>query len=302
MKQFSIRELERFSGVRAHTIRMWESRYNFLNPDRTESNIRWYTPAEAERLLEVALLTQAGYRISEVVHLEGTALQEALGSLKRTAQRQRRTVHQLILHMYAGEIEAFEELLDDSALSFGIDQTISSIIVPFMEKVQLLSYIDGSCEVHFVVTALRKKIIFGIESIATTAKSRTALLYLPKGEHFDLVLLYMTYLLKREGVKTLYLGTNVREEFLKPLLLTRKPDYLYTYLSSKKSLSYRALAGFLEEHLPGMLLLVATASTPEAAEEAQPHNLFFFPFTHTLDMLQAPGQRQANDHPSDRSA
>lgn len=248
MKHFSIRDLESFSGIRAHTIRVWEKRYGLFNPQRNEGNIRRYLLEDVKLLLTLTLLQKKGSKISRLALMAPDVLFSLAKTLTHDESRLELAQTQLIEFMYATDIEAFEFVLDNCLLSWGIDKTIQKVMVPFMEKVQLFSYNDSSSEVHFIVTALRKKLILGIEKTNPLATDqKLGLLFLPQGEHFDLVLLYITYALKQKGLRVLYMGTNISEQNAKAMFLSKKPDYLFTYIPQKQKFKFPQLAAYLQQ-------------------------------------------------------
>ncbi len=258
-KNFSISELEQFSGIKAHTIRVWEQRYNLFKPERTRSNIRFYTVCHIKRLLDIALLLKNGHRISKIVALEPLALEEKMNDLNEEAQNQDKTLNTLILCMLLSDIEKFQDELDECVHIFGIHETIGKVILPFLEKVELLSYKDKNYETHFAVTSIRGKIILGIEKEKNKSGNQpSALLFLPQGEHYDLMLLYMAYMLKRQGLRVLYLGTDISVENLKRIKEEKMPDFLYTYIPQKSKLKVCDYSIYLSKQLPGITLKTVT--------------------------------------------
>jgi hypothetical protein len=152
----------------------------------------------------------------------------------------------------------FKAVLDTSVEDWGVHTTIEQVIIPFLEKTGLLSYGDKSYETHLVVTAIRRKLILALETArpAVINNNLTALLFLPHGEHYDLILLYMAYVLLLKGIKVFYLGTNVPDEQLKELIADRKPDLLYTYLPAGTKHNLTDLSAFIKEHSANTRLFV----------------------------------------------
>ena len=260
MRHFSIKELENFSEVKSHTIRVWEQRYKILVAQRKETNRRYYTLSQVEALLNLSLLTRNGRKISSLIKDNEQEIQLRLKGLETPEAKKDKAINFLIIKMFSNQIEDFENILNNWTFSFGIDNTIKSIIIPFLEKVHLLSYSDKRIEIHFVVTAVRRKIIFGIEKInAEVEQHKTALLFLPRGEHYDLMLLYIAYLLKNLGVNVLYLGTDISIENLYDVIQEKKPDFLYTYVSSGKQLKQlQVFAKRINTSFPSLRLFAAT--------------------------------------------
>lgn len=225
---------------------MWERRYNFLVPERTSTNIRKYSIGHLKRLLDVSLLLKSGKSISEVCRLPWSRFNEELRLLDSDELLKEKAVADLIYSMYAMEVELLESVLNNSVRKWGIDQTIISIIIPFLQKVDITSYRDTSCEAHFAVTALRRKLIAGIESYNDIGhQGPTALLFLPAAEHYDLILLYMNYILRRRGVKVLYMGTDISISNLNRVMAVKSPDLLCTYISHYKKEQHNAIFKYI---------------------------------------------------------
>src|SRR6267378_485822 len=128
MNVFTIKDLENLSGIKAHTIRIWEQRYNFLKPCRTETNIRYYCNQELKTLLNISLLNKNGYKISQIDKMSGQELNTRLLSLLDKEARQERIVIELIACMIDLDIEKFEQVLDNYIRANGIDKSIDQII------------------------------------------------------------------------------------------------------------------------------------------------------------------------------
>ncbi len=238
MDAFTIKDLENLSGIKAHTIRIWEQRYNFLNPSRTDTNIRYYSNEELITLLNIALLNKYGYKISHIDKMEPIEMKERIFSLTQSEAQLERIVNELIECMVDLRIEDFESVLDFQIASKGIEKTITQIIFPFLERIGILwvtSRVNPAQE-HLVTNIIRQKLIVGIEkTVPTLQASATALLFLPEGEHHELGILFMYYLLKTRGVKVLYLGANVPMRDVVYVADLKQPSFLYTHLTSVAS-------------------------------------------------------------------
>jgi DNA-binding transcriptional MerR regulator len=238
MNAFTIKDLENLSGIRAHTIRIWEQRYNFLRPKRTETNIRFYNNQELRTILNVALLNKYGFKISHIDKMDEEELQNRILSLSQTQAQQERIVNELIQHMVELEIDRFEEAVDAYIRSKGIERTISQIIFPFLEKIGILwttNHINPAQE-HLVTNVIRQKLIVGIETTTSSITvDKSFLLFLPEGEHHELGLLFINYLLKSRGIYSWYLGANVPLKDVEYVARVKSPDYLYTHLTSVAS-------------------------------------------------------------------
>ncbi len=235
MNAFTIKDLENLSGIKAHTIRIWEQRYSFLKPNRTDTNIRYYTNDELKTVLNISLLNRYGYKISHIDRMSENEIKEKILSLSQAQAQQERIINELIQYMVDMKLDAFETVLDNHIHSRGIEKTISQIIFPFLERIGILwvtNHINPAQE-HPVSNLIRQKLIVGIDSADSRLSSdKTLLLYLPEGEHHELGLLFACYLLKSRGANILYLGANVPLKDLAYVVNLKKPNYLYTHLTT----------------------------------------------------------------------
>ncbi len=235
MNVFSIKDLENLSGIKAHTIRIWEQRYSFLKPARTPTNIRYYTSTELKIVLNTALLNKYGYKISHIDKMNEKEVQHKIRTLTHVQAQNEKTINELIQCMIDLDIDKFEKIIDDNIATMGMDKTIIHLIFPYLERIGILwmaSYIHPAQE-HLVTNVIRQKLIAGINNTIVKGNcNKRILLFLPEGEHHELGLLYIYYLLKSQGAKTLYLGANVPVKDVQFVYAAKKPDYLYTHLTS----------------------------------------------------------------------
>jgi DNA-binding transcriptional MerR regulator/methylmalonyl-CoA mutase cobalamin-binding subunit len=235
MNAFTIKDLENLSGIKAHTIRIWEQRYSFLRPQRTDTNIRYYNNDELKTILNVALLNKYGFKISHIDKMNQVEIKDRILSLSQIQAQQERIINEMIQCMVDLNIEEFEATLDNYIMARGIERSITQIIFPFLEKIGILwstNHVNPAQE-HLVTNIIRQKLIVGIESINTHMQvNKTILLFLPESEHHELGLLFISYLLRSRGVKVLYLGSNVPVNDVEYVLRIKKPDFIYTHLTS----------------------------------------------------------------------
>lgn len=235
MNAFTIKDLENLTGIKAHTIRIWEQRYSFLKPQRTDTNIRYYNNEELKKILNIALLNKYGYKISHIDRMSDTEINDKIITLNNALAQQERVINDLIQQMVDLNIEAFEANLTEYIRLRGIEKTINHIIFPFMERIGVL-WITGHinpAQEHLVSNLIRQKLIVGTETVVSHLKvDQTGLLFLPEGEFHELGLLFIQYLLKSRGISVLYLGANVPIEDVEYIIKAKNPDFLYTHLTS----------------------------------------------------------------------
>lgn len=232
---FTIKELESLSGIKAHTIRIWEQRYQFLKPSRTPTNIRRYNNEELKTLLTVALLNKYGYKISRIDEMPPDQRTEAALQLQEPDARNEYIINQLIGCMIDLRSIEFERLLNKQITEDGIEQTITGVIFSFLERVGILWQTNRLRPVqeHIVSAIVRQKIINAIESLPLAEReSPLFILFLPEGEHHEIGLLYVYYLLRRQQIPTIYLGANVPLKDVEYILEVKKPAFLYFHLTS----------------------------------------------------------------------
>ena len=235
MNSFTIKDLENLSGIKAHTLRIWELRYNFLKPSRTFTNIRYYSNDELKKVLNIALLNKYGFKISHIDKMNEAEMNEKILSLNQMEAQQERIVNDLIKNMVDLNMNSFENTLDKFILVNGIERAITQIIFPYLEKIGILwmtNHINPAQE-HLVTNIVRQKLIVGIEGASATLKlNKTVLLFLPEGEYHELGLLFMYYLLKKRGINVIYLGTSIPMKDVAYVVNLKKPDYLYCHLTT----------------------------------------------------------------------
>lgn len=261
MNAFTIKDIENLSGIKAHTIRIWEQRYSFLAPMRTQTNIRCYSNNELQTILNIALLNKYGYKISHINRMTQAEISEKVLSLSHVQAQQERLVNQLIHCMVELKMEEFEALLDTYIKTKGIERAITQIIFPFLERIGILwltNHIKPAQE-HLVSNIIRQKLIIGIASIPNNrAAGKTAILFLPENEHHELALLFVYYLLKRQAIKVLYLGANIPLADVEYITRLKAPDFLYTHLTSvANNFTLEKFLATIHKRMPGKTFIVS---------------------------------------------
>ena len=235
MHSFTIKDLENLSGIKAHTIRIWEQRYQFLKPSRTETNIRYYSNDELKKLLNIALLNKYGFKISHIDKMCETELNQKILSLSGPEALQERIINDMIQCMVDLNMDKLEESLDRYIANKGIERAITQIIFPFLEKIGVLwltNHINPAQE-HLVSNIVRQKLIVGIEGVRCSLKvNKSVLLFLPEGEYHEIGLLFVYYLIKSRGANVIYLGANIPLTDVEYVSKLKKPDYLFSHLTS----------------------------------------------------------------------
>jgi DNA-binding transcriptional MerR regulator len=232
---FTIKELETLTGVKAHTIRIWEQRYDFIKPSRTITNIRTYNNEELKTLLTVALLNKYGYKISKIDNMPAEQRSQEVLNLHYAEAQTEHLVNRMIGCMIDLATQEFEGLVNDSIIEKGLEETIKTIVFQFLDKIGILwqtGRINPAHE-HIVSNIIRQKIIAAIESVPLSKTSKPLmLLFLPENEYHELGLLFVYFLLRQKSIPVIYLGANVPVKDVHYVAALKKPAYFYLHLTS----------------------------------------------------------------------
>ena len=213
MAYYSIKDLETFTGIKAHTLRIWEKRYSVVEPERTHTNIRTYDDDDLKRLLNVSILNRHGYRISEIIRLTDIEISEKVIQISQRSADTDSQIENLVIAMIDMNEERFDKALTQSIIKMGFEETVLYLIYPFFERIGIL-WQAGSivpAQEHFITSLIRQKIIAAIDSIMAPRKdkAKNCLLLLREGEWHEMGLLFTHYMLKKWGHRVLYLGQSV---------------------------------------------------------------------------------------------
>jgi len=261
MNAFTIKDLENLSGIKAHTIRIWEQRYGFLKPKRTQTNIRYYSNDELKTLLNIALLNKYGFKISHIGRMQPDEMKERILTLNDTRAVLERIVNELVQAMVDLNMEGFEKVISEYISQRGIERAVVQVIFPFLEKIGILwqtGHINPAQE-HLVSNIIRQKLIVGIETTSSQVNlDKTFLLFLPEGEHHELGLLFMYYILKSRGAKTIYLGTNVPLKDVEFVVGLKKPDVAFLHITGPStSFNFEKFLNSIPTKMGGLTTIIS---------------------------------------------
>lgn len=235
MNLFSISELQQFSGIKAHTIRIWEQRYNALQPDRSEGNTRYYNGNQLRRLLNIVSLLDAEHKVSEVCKMPDSKLHKLLEE-KLSAATVRDHSHQYFISQIVSAAMEYNEAHFDklfSILRFGLKETYISVLYPTLVRLGLLWAQDSMrpSHEHFISSLFRQKILAAINALPVPlATKQSWLLFLPEDELHETGLLFANFLIRHAGRRVIYLGANVPFETLADAVNNTRPTSLLFFL------------------------------------------------------------------------
>lgn len=237
MSNYSIKDLEQLSGIKAHTLRIWEQRYNLLTPKRTETNIRYYDDADLKRILNVAMLNAHGLKISKIAAMSNMDISQEIIRLTDQSLDHNDQIQALTICMIEMDEERFEKVLSANILKLGFEETVLEVIYPFLSKIGVLWQTGAinPAQEHFISNLIRQKLIVAIDGQVGKVHGKTFMLFLPEGELHELSLLFSSYLIKKHGHKVIYLGQSTPLVDLKSVYKIHQPEYLLTVITSVPS-------------------------------------------------------------------
>jgi DNA-binding transcriptional MerR regulator len=214
MQEFSIKDLENYTGVKAHTIRIWEQRYGLLKPMRTDSNIRKYSDKELKTLLNISLLNHRGHKISEIARMPQTKISELIEEYSVSSQNDDTIMATLKLAMLNFDEKLFCSVVDLRIATHGLEYTFLNILAPFLREIGVLWMSSSICpaQEHFISNLIRQKLYAQTNRILpdmVSANAECFVLFLPEMEFHEISLLMLNYSLRSRGYKTIYLGQSV---------------------------------------------------------------------------------------------
>ncbi len=219
---FSISDLENLSGIKAHTIRIWEKRYRLLSPERTATNIRTYSLESLKKILNVAFLNSNGYKISKIADLSELEFKQAITSLMDQQIKSDYYIQEFLLSMFAFDRNRFRQIHSELKERMSFDQRFEDYFMPLLMRIGLLwqSGVITPAHEHFIAVLIKEQLLLEIEGLDTKAcaSEEIYVLFLPDGELHDIGMYYIYYQLLKKTKRVLYLGASVPLDDLEKLL------------------------------------------------------------------------------------
>lgn len=290
MAQYSIKNLEHLTGIKAHTIRIWEKRYGIIKPERTDTNIRCYSDDDARRLINISILNQHGFKISNISRLTDAEINEKVLYLSKHTSQDEALIKGLILAMINLDESGFLNILSKTIITRGFEDAFMKLVFPFLDRIGVLWQTDAinPGQEHFITNLIRQKIIASIDAQYPRKHpdSKRFILFLPEGELHELGLLFLAFLIRERGHELLYLGqltplkSVVESERIWPA------DILVPYLvSSMSGINPESYADKLRQAFPGKTILLAGQLAKQIPVQ-QFKNLYYIPnFTEFIIFL-----------------
>lgn len=228
---YSIKDLEVLSGIKMHTIRIWEKRYELLQPERTDTNIRTYDDHNLKRLLNVSLLTRNGYKISKVASWDEDQIRKMVLDITKNKTSDSDYIERFLILMVELDTVGMENLLDEIVEKYDFEEACFNIFFQLFERVGLYWQVGTvfPAQEHFVTNLFRQKLIAAIDQIKIPSSDRPSILFfLPENELHEMSLLFYSFLARKGGFRSYYLGQSVPFDDLIKISSIKKIDYVFT--------------------------------------------------------------------------
>lgn len=211
MQTFSIRDMERMTGVKAHTLRVWEQRYGLALPHRKDSQHRYYTNEDLQKILRLTWLYQQGYKISRIAALNDDALSALIQEAVNHGNAHQRTIESLLNASQHFDGDLFSHLLQKAILQMGMEEAVRQVIYPYLEKIGLLWMNESvmPAQEHFSSQFIMHAIIAGIDALPRPSNAAPPIvLFAPEEEYHEIPLYFIEFILRKRGHKVINLGAN----------------------------------------------------------------------------------------------
>ncbi len=276
MEYYTLNDLERLTGIKPDTIRIWERRYGLTSPGRTYTNRRRYSGNDLRKLLNISILLRTGYRISRIAEMTEKEIEENTANAVKINTAKDNFLDSLLNAMTKFDEAAVNEILLKAVIIFGIEKTFSTIVFPFLNRVGLMWH-TGMINVgseHFISNIFRRRLIAAFDNLnePSAAGSKKVMLFLPEKELHELGLIYYAYIIRKEGHRVLYLGQSTPMPAATGAAQAWDPDIIITGVLSLLPMSDPD--HFLKElrnSFPDKKIIISGALTDLAEKRTQDH-------------------------------
>ncbi len=257
MDHFTISDIENLSGIKAHTLRIWEQRYNLLQPKRRESKHRYYNNEDLQHILQIAHLNRNGYKISRIARMSAEQMRTLSLDKGIDTALYENFVEQLFNACREFDEERFNKIFHTIFLHIGFEKVMTQIFYPLLERAGIYWMTNAARPVqeHFISHLIIKKILVAIQVLENPSNGGVTVLFNPSGEHHEIPLLFIRYLLKKNGKKSRFFGAgvdvNAVEEYIKLQPVNRLHIHVITNFSgiSMDEFSEQMLSRFTKQEI-----------------------------------------------------
>ena len=290
MAVYSIKDLEKLSGIKAHTLRVWEQRYGIIKPKRTNTNIRYYLDEDLKFILNIALLNKNGIKISKISKMTKEEIAEKVAAISEINFEFGTQLDALTISMIEMDEFKFDRIISTNIQQIGFERTMLEVVYPFLDKLSIL-WLTGSInpvQENFISFLIRQKLIVSIdkEPLPNGKDTKKFLLYLPEGERQELTLLFMHYLVKSRGHHVIYIGQDITLPDLKDAYNIINPQFIFTMIT--ESFAKEPIQIYIDKiaaNFPDCHLLFSGYQVVAQNVEQKPNSSILKSLQQTLEFL-----------------
>jgi DNA-binding transcriptional MerR regulator len=236
VNRFSIKDIETITGIKSHTLRIWEQRYDLLQTKRSDTNIRYYDDEDLKFLLNVAALIDVGHKISKVAKLSHEEMAETVAQLVKVEGNCSSHIQSITQATINLDEEAFEQAWKIARKKLGFEQAMLKVVYPFLTSLGIMWQTGAinPAQEHFATSLIKQHLIVAISEIKPIKNpdAKRFLLFLPEMEFHEIGLLFAHYLVKSHAHHVLYLGQNLNVHYVKEVCDAYKPDFIMSILTN----------------------------------------------------------------------
>ena len=253
MSEYKIKDLETLTGIKAHTLRIWEQRYGILKPKRTDTKIRTYSDTDLTEILNVSILNKHGWKISHIAEMPAEERKEKVLDIQ-SGKKGDVYFEKLLLALIELDENSFDETINLLIQQYGLEKTYTHHLIGFLERIGIM-WITGTInpgQEHFITHLIRQRLIFETAKLPIPkADAPKVLLFLPEHEWHELSLLFYHYVLRNQGVYSFYLGQSLPYSALLESVERLEPKAIVTsVLTSADEAYYECFFKKMRSDLP----------------------------------------------------
>lgn len=236
MGRYSIKDLEKISGIKAHTIRMWERRYQLIRPQRTDTNIRYYSDCELRRLLNIAILNHNGIKVSHIAEMSDDEIRSRVLDISLDSRLTNVQVENMMVSVLELDEIKFSNALRTAILKYGFESTVETVLLPFLERVTILWQAGTvrTVQGYFINSLVRQKLFVAIDNEMQNGPKQgpRICIFLPEFEKMEIEPLMYNLIARKEGLEVIYLGMPISGDDLCALNRLKPCDiYMTSFFS-----------------------------------------------------------------------
>ncbi len=227
------------TGIKAHTIRIWEKRYGIIEPHRTDTNIRYYSGEDLKKLLNISILNNSGWKISQIAELSTEQINSEVIQLAAESQEAESIIESMIHATLELDALQFNKSITNAVITHGFENAFQKVFFPFYQKVKLhwLTGLINAAQQHFADSILRQKVIVALDGLIMPPdpNGKRFFIFLPEGNYNELCMLFFAYIVRKAGHRIIYLGQSVSRKSLRSIAEIKTPDALITTFTTPVS-------------------------------------------------------------------